>query len=879
MNDAFSHHHLALATSWLVCIAACGDDGAVQPTVDVAQEVVDGVTDSAEGDAGADVSPAPCPWPVGGPETLVWNDPSATATLEIDEPTACHRRYHLSTTADLRDGEPGNPRTFAEADGWPTLRSGHSLFDALYALALDEVREASVDAIRDGSFSNGAAIACEPPGCFETGRLWRYVWTRDISYAVDLGLGDLDAARAATSLRFKLAAARDTPSPLEVVQDTGSGGSYPVSTDRVTWSLGAARVLPLLEASRREPFEVAAREALAATVERDRQVAYDPNDGLYRGEQSFLDWREQTYPAWTASDVTDIAASKALGTNVAHLRALELASELAADMSQRDRYAAWASSLRTAIRDAFWLEDAGMFASVVSDGVHRRVVRRFDLLSSALAILHDVATPEQATRMVSGYPLIGPGAPVVWPQQQLTPIYHNRGEWPFVTAYWLRAAAQARHPVVATKMARALVRGAALNLSNMENFEAASGAAYVDEGVYSGPVVNSQRQLWSVAGYVSLVHHTLFGIRTSDAGLALQPYVPAPLAAELFTASDTLTLDTLSLRGNAFRLVLKLPSERSSGEAGAYVASVVRVDGVEISGDAAISWDALSAAAEVEVELVFESSSTVSVDQRDVSDWRAVFAPRTPSVTIDEQAVDVRLGLRTDEAAEVVWRVFRDGEIVADGLPGATTTWTDTAAVAGVSHCYSAEVTFSTSGNHSYLAKPVCRWGPGSERVDAISIDDPRLSTVGGQRATDHGRPHIGVWGDPGHTLTVEGYTATRTGPHWLQLVYGNGAGGVSSGITCGVKRLRVERVVDAEEVATGYLVMPQLGDWGRWADSTLVAASLVEGEVYRFVVDDGGAAGNMSRFDHFSTFTAGLGGEDGPFNRVNIAEVKVLVR
>jgi hypothetical protein len=39
---------------------------------------------------------------------------------------------------------------------------------------------------------------------------------------------------------------------------------------------------------------------------------------------------------------------------------------------------------------------------------------------------------------------------VIWPQQQDTAIYHNRAEWPFVTAYWLKAAKAADHDGVAS---------------------------------------------------------------------------------------------------------------------------------------------------------------------------------------------------------------------------------------------------------------------------------------------------------------------------------------------------------------------------------------------------------------------------------------------
>src|SRR5690606_27981517 len=126
----------------------------------------------------------------------------------------------------------------------------------------------------------------------------------------------------------------------------------------------------------------------------------------------------------------------------------------------------------------------------------------------------------------------GPGAaPVVHPQQQYVRIYHNRAEWPFVTAYWLRAARHADHAAAGERAIRSLVRGAAMNLSNMENFEIATGRPWLDEGETSGPVVNSQRQLWSVAGYLAMVHHVIFGLEADDEGLHVRPWITPRLHA------------------------------------------------------------------------------------------------------------------------------------------------------------------------------------------------------------------------------------------------------------------------------------------------------------------------------------------------------------
>ena len=95
--------------------------------------------------------------------------------------------------------------------------------------------------------------------------------------------------------------------------------------------MGAWELLKWLDGDERAAFRDQALEAIVNTAERDRLVAWDPEDGLYRGEQSFLDWREQTYPQWTANDTAQIGMSKALGTNIGHLAMLEVASKLAVD--------------------------------------------------------------------------------------------------------------------------------------------------------------------------------------------------------------------------------------------------------------------------------------------------------------------------------------------------------------------------------------------------------------------------------------------------------------------------------------------------------------------------------------------------------------------
>lgn len=868
---------------------ACGDDDVTPPRdggeeTDGGPMTIDGGIDGAMPveDGGATL-PRTCV-DEGGADaagTDVIDDANGRASVTVETREACQRTYVLSTTATLRDGVPTSPRRIPERTGFPTTRTGNDMFDALHALALDEMRECSVDAIQDYAFDDNRPLACPMGGCFETGRLWKYVWTRDTAYSVDLGLAPMDPTRSRNSLDFKLSERREG-GDLQVVQDTGSGGSYPVSSDRVAWAVGAAALLPHLEGADRDAFRDRALDALSNTIEHDRAVVFDPHDGLYRGEQSFLDWREQSYPEWTADDVVHLAMSKALSTNLLHYRALEVAAELAdetGDMARRDRYRTWSRDLEYAIRTRLWDEDAGMFSTFATTELAPNATRRWDLLGSALAVLFGVADEAQATRILASYPHYGPGAPVLFPQQQDTPIYHNRAEWPFVDAYWLLAARAGDNDAVADRMVRALMRGAAVNLSNMENYEAASGAVWVDEGPTSGPVVDSQRQLWSVAGYLAMVHRAVFGVNADADGLHVRPYVTAGMRNGLFAGSDALVLNDYPYRGRTITVVVHLPE--TGGTGGSYAIAETLLNGEHLDSDL-LPEDRLEEQNRVDVVLgALGTAATLTA--RSDTDWRDVFGPKTPRITsVAASGGRIALALSTggEAAGDVTFAVYRDGVRVAEGVAGATTSWSNPSSnpAAAASPCYAVETCFTSSGNCSQVSPPACFWGPGASAIQTIAAS--ALANVGGSYSTSHGLGHYEPWGDAGHTLTATGITPARSGEHLFQVTYGNGAGPIDTGITCAVKKLVVEDEASGAIVGEGYLVMPHLGTWDRWTGSSFVSADLVTGHTYRVrIISDDPRANNMSARAHFARYTGGEGGTTGPFDRVNIAELKILAR
>ena len=426
------------------------------------------------------------------------------------------------------------------------VQTASPLFDGLYAMAQDDLKQDSVTAIRDGAYDHDRPIPCT---CFATGEKWPYVWTRDLSFSVDLGLWRYDAARSRNGLRFKLSDSRvpgATKSPL-VMQDTGSGGSWPISTDRVAWFLAARHLLD--DAA----FADATWQALAGTLAQDRQYAFDPAMGLYRGETSFLDWREQTYPAWTRDDVVFIAQSFALSTNVLHYQALELAARLAGEHHdpRAADYRAQADALKGAINAHFWRADRGMYMSYIGgDGAPYDT---YDLLGIALAIDSGVADGDRARQTLANYPAWPAGSPVIWPERTDQPIYHNRAIWPFVSAYALRAARRLNDPAHIAFEIASVMRGAALAGSNMENYELTTEFTHVDDGKFSGPVVDSPRQLWSVAAYLAVVGEGVFGL---EADGRIEPKLPVSLVPMLFGKKNSISLQ---LPGK--RITLELPKK------------------------------------------------------------------------------------------------------------------------------------------------------------------------------------------------------------------------------------------------------------------------------------------------------------------------------
>ena len=828
-----------------------------------------------------------------------WDGKQETARFATPDAAAPLREYTQASTMRVRQsGEQPSPQQIAyrEAADLPQVRSGNLDFDALFALATTEMRQASVHEIRDGSYNGGNAIPCD---CFETGEQWHYVWTRDLSYAAALGLATLDPQRVRNSLLFKLSGYRDgvKPSPavagsadgLQIIQDTGSGGSWPVSTDRVSWAFGADEALKALPAAERKVFAATALKALANTIENDRLAAYDHGTGLYTGEESFLDWREQSYAAWIPGDLSSMATSKALSTNVGHYKALTLAAQLAreqGDAVRADKYAAWAVDLKRAINQQLWLADAGMYSSLTAGHFDGVAMHKFDWLGQALAIVTGVADARQAQSILAHYPHGPMGAPVIYPQQQDVAVYHNRAMWPFVTAYGLKAAALAGNDAVADAAYDTLMRGAALNLSNMENLEWLSAQPMLEDkqhGDLSGPVISSRRQLWSVGAYIGMVVGQVFGVSTTGDGIAVRPFVTAQLRRTTFAGSDVATLSNLRLQGKRLQMKLLLPAA-ADGE-GHYAIDGVTVNGKPLGAEPSVAWGALADDNVIEIKLgklvaaqPGQRDKQSNVSAAPLARDHAVYAPREPRIAGVERGtygipvVRIADDANAGDSADIVYNIYRDGQLAAPrisaggtaGASGALTTlWPDRRegrAAPGrkgmaSNACYAVEAVYASSGNRSHHSAPVCL-NTGEE----IAIKDGK----GGKRFLQN-------WGAPADSYTVQHIAIRQPGSYALQYKYRNTANQINLGISGGVK-WAVLKDSHGAIAAQGVVQLPHTGAQAGPGYSTPLNAELKAGS-YSLTLSD---FYNMSYLRSNTTFAA-AGGVSGPSNRVDLLALRVM--
>ena len=680
----------------------------------------------------------------GGPTELT--DPDGDGIYTVTIPIEA--RYTRPRDAD------GRAIWARERDlsAFPQLRSPQRLPDALYRMSLEELLQLVRE---DGALAAGAK--------------WPGVWTRDVAYASVLAL----AIAAPDAVRLSLLAKVDSAG--RIIQDTGTGGSWPVSTDRMTWALAAWELYAVTGDREwlRRAYDVIRRSA-----EADRHAVFDRRTGLVKGETSFMDWREQSYPRWM--DPRDIAQSAGIGTNSVHYATYRILADMARALGEPSE--AWsrdADGLRRAIDTHLWLPEQGFYSVFRYGRTHPSLAPRSDGLGEALAIIYGVAPADRRARVAARTPVVAFGTPSLWPYIPGIPSYHNAAIWPFVTAFWMWAGAEAGNTAAVEHAMASLYRPAALFLTNKENMVASTGH-------FDGTELNSDRQLWSVAGNLATHYRVLFGMRLEPERLTFRPMVPPGYAGER-------TLSNLRYRGARLTVTV-----RGFGDG----VAAARLDGRPVARaeiPAALTGDHTL---EIEMNGRWPAGALNRVEDR--------FSPAAPQATLRGDT------LRWMPVAGAVrYVVYRNGR------PGTSTARTRVTLRKETEPAEYQVLAVDAAGVESYLGEPVRR-----APARSVRVVQPPAALLEREHAGYTGAGYVRLTRERNTTVEIP-VRVTCAGFYEVDLRYANGSGPVNTDSKAAVRTLRV----DGEPA--GVLVMPQRGTdlWTEWGYSTAQRVRLTAGE------------------------------------------------
>ncbi len=659
--------------------------------------------------------------------------------------------------------KPGNDKQTAAAwqlskntSAFPQYNSPFPLSDALYNLSLEEM-------IR----------AVEPDSTFRTGKEWAGVWTRDISYSIILSMAYLQPRVARYSLLRKVSKKK------KIIQDTGTGGAWPVSTDRMIWAVAAWE---LYKSTGDKDWLQQAYTIITNSLQDDYLNAYDKATGLVRGESSFLDWREQTYPAWMQP--ADIYESQNLGTNAVHYQANIVAGKMAALLGKKEeaqQYNSMALKIKAGINQYLWMADKGYYAQYRYGRTAKMVSPRSEALGEALTVLFDIADEKKKKQIVSSTPVNTFGIPCIYPQIPGIPPYHNNAVWPFVQTYWLWAAAKEGNEAAVMESIAAIYRPAALFLTNKENFVA-------ENGDYGGTQINSSNMLWSLSGNLSIIHKVMFGIRFNEDGLAFEPFVPKAFggARSLTNFKYRNALLDISLEGFGNKI------------------KSFRLDGKEMASHSISA----SLSGHHTIKIVLQNNAFEKATIHAVETYTSLPAP---VIMAENKTLSW-----TPVKGAVKYSLFKDGK------PLLNTSYTSIK-ISGSTYSEYAVVAIDKNGTPSFASEPVGVADADNIRKYEVEAFAPKAAYT-----------NKGFSGDGFTEVSTTKNTVIQipvtigTAAHYLiDCRYANGNGPINTENKCAI------RMVKVDGKGAGVFVLPQRGkeEWSNWGMSNPLRLTLIPGK------------------------------------------------
>jgi hypothetical protein len=639
---------------------------------------------------------------------------------------------------------------------FPQYKSDFPITDAIYNLSLEEMQK-----------------AIEPDSTFRTGKEWAGVWTRDISYSIILSMAYLQPRVARNSLLRKV------NKKGKIIQDTGSGGAWPVSTDRMIWAVAA---FELYKATGDKDWLEQAYRIIRSSVDDDLNNIYDPKTGMAKGESSFLDWREQTYPKWMQP--ADIYNSENLGTNAVHYQANMVLFQMATllnDHTSAVKYKGIADRIKKGINKYLWQPGKGYYGQYLYGRNYKILSPKAEALGEALTVLFDIADSSRQQDIIQHTPLTPFGISCIYPQIPGIPPYHNNAVWPFVQTYWLWAAAKTGNERAVMESITDIYRPAAMFLTNKENFVA-------DNGDFQGTQINSSNMLWSLSGNISIIHKVIFGIHFNTDGLLFQPLVPKALDGKR-------SLSNFSYR----RATLNIEMEGWGNQISSFMLDGKRMPRAFIPAE-------ISGTHSIRVLM-----ANRNFKERKISEVENATSPATPSVVLSSGILS--------------WQPVANAKnyiVLKNGSSVANSSQTNFRVDQTSGYASYQVIAFDKNGLSSFASEPSDFFGPGVEQVFELEKYNPKAS-LGYKGFTGDGFVEISGSVNPEITVPL---IVSQTGVYAIDLRYSNGNGPVNTENKCAIRTLFVNGKF------AGTLVMPQRGrdEWSNWGYSNAVKVNLDKG-------------------------------------------------
>lgn len=664
-----------------------------------------------------------------------------------------------------------------DISGFPSYDSDQLLVDALYNMSLDET-----------------TMNIEDDGTFRTGAKWQGVWTRDISYSILLAYAYLRPEVSKTSLMRKVKRNR-------IIQDTGSGGAWPVSTDRVVWSLAAWEVYKV---TGDQQWLQRAYTIIKNSIEDDLKTNFDKKAGLFRGESSFLDWREQSYPGWM--DNVDISQSMNLGTNAVYYRTFDILSSMAKELGEKKdavSFSKYRAQVKKSMNVQLWNADQKHYDQYLYGRYFMNTSPRFEALGESLSMLFGIADSKRAHQLVSNAPATPYGIPTFYPQIPNIPPYHNNSVWPFVQAYWNWAnASHAKNEEALVHGLASLYRPAALFVTNKENFVA-------ENGDFIGTQINSDRQLWSVAGDLAMVYRVFLGISFDTDKMVLNPAVPEAYGG------------TKHIKGFAYR------KANLDFEIDGYGDQIqqMSIDGKMVDHS--------------EIPATLEGHHTIKIilnnhfqneDRYQIVDNK--FSPPAPRVKLENGELYWQ---KIDNA--VSYSVYRDGKLEDE------ITTNSYHIPSGQSGQFKVLAT-DDDGLESFLSEPVNYYSEQQQKT--VEVEKFASKYAGEKLINFNGQGAVEITKQKNTDLEIS-IEVEKRGSYLIFFRYSNGSGPWNTDNKCAIRTLQI----DGSKTRT--VVLPQRGkdEWSNWGLSNRIAVELSKGKHHlqlRFEPSDENMNGNVNR-------------------------------